>query len=131
MFRRVLVPVDPAQAEASAAAVKAAANIVKRDKAEATILAVQRLVSKASVEIDQFEAFVQDQSAALGVKFTGAVRVGEFVGRTIAECADQGDFDLVVMTSHDPSAFDFLTGSHASSTVLHAPCSVLIVRGRS
>ncbi len=36
--------------------------------------------------------------------------------------------DLIVMASHRPEMKDYLLGSNAGHIVLHAPCSVFVVR---
>lgn len=128
MFRKILTPVDLNRPEFCAPAVAATAALARQYKADATLMTVRRLVVDGGGDEEAFIAFVEAQSAEHGVSFHGALRAGEFVGHTIAGCAKEGGFDLVVMTSHDPSALDFLTGSHAATTALHAPCSVLIVR---
>lgn len=45
------------------------------------------------------------------------------------ETISKGDFDFVVMATHQPKLTDHVFGSYASQTALHADCSVLILRG--
>ena len=46
----------------------------------------------------------------------------------IIEMVEEKHIDLVVMAAHDPRVTDYLIGSNAAHVVLHAPCSVLVVR---
>jgi nucleotide-binding universal stress UspA family protein len=50
--------------------------------------------------------------------------------QVIAETADRGGYDLIVVGAHGNRGFRrLLLGSVAESTVHHAPCSVLVVHG--
>lgn len=49
--------------------------------------------------------------------------------RTIVEYAEKGDFDCIVIGSHQPTVSDFLIGSTAARVVRHAKCTVHVHRG--
>lgn len=55
------------------------------------------------------------------------VRTGS-VHRQIRQTAHERGVDLIVMASHHPAWRDYLIGSNAAQVVLHADCSVLVLR---
>ncbi len=48
--------------------------------------------------------------------------------KSLSKRTRPGGQPLVVMAAHDPRITDYLIGSNAAHVVLHAPCSVLVVR---
>jgi nucleotide-binding universal stress UspA family protein len=58
----------------------------------------------------------------------GTVREGGSISGRILEAIEEMEIDLVVMASHNPRITDYVIGSNAAHVVLHAPCSVLVVR---
>jgi universal stress protein F len=46
----------------------------------------------------------------------------------ILQAATDIDADMIVISSHDPGVADYFIGSVAARVVLHAHCSVLVVR---
>ncbi len=48
--------------------------------------------------------------------------------REVLHAIEDNQVDLVVMASHTPEMKDYLVGSNAARVVLHANCSVMVVR---
>ena len=71
-----------------------------------------------------------DEARAAGVEATGEARQG-FVVEEICEAARDREASLVVVGAHGWGAFKRLVFGSVSTGVLHhAPCPVLVVRGR-
>ena len=131
MYKHVLVPVDLADTEASAKAVEMARHIARRDGARLAVLTVipswrNDMVRSPEDYRPEFDAYVR--SVGEGFEAEGIFKVGGSVSTRIIEAIHDHDIDLVAMASHNPRVTDYLIGSNAAHVVLHAPCSVLVVR---
>jgi universal stress protein F len=58
----------------------------------------------------------------------GEVKITGSVNGRIIEAVEEKRIDLIAIASHNPRMTDYLIGSHAAHVVLHAPCTVLVVR---
>lgn len=65
--------------------------------------------------------------AKSGVKAEIEVRNGNSY-RNIIESAKENKADLILINSHQPGLQDYFLGSTATKVVLHANCSVLVIR---
>ena len=131
MHKHVLVPVDLADTESAAKAVEMARHIARRDGARLSVLTVipswrnefVRDPEEYRPDFDAYLASLGDDPVAEGV-----FKVGGSISTRIIEAIQNHGIDLVVMASHNPRVTDYLIGSNAAHVVLHAPCSVLVVR---
>ncbi len=131
MHSHVLVPVDLADTDSAAKAVEAARHIARRDGARLSVLTVipswrNEFVRDPEEYRPAFDAFLE--SLADGLEVDGIFKVGGSISTRIIEAIQAHGIDLVVMASHNPRVTDYLIGSNAAHVVLHAPCSVLVVR---
>lgn len=129
----ILVPVDMRHQEASQKAVAAAVYLARPAAAEVSILTVANPLGTHLTEMPEahkpeFDAFVAGEAERLVHTITPLFESHEAVNDTIRRVIDKKDVDFVVMATHHPRLTDHLFGSHASQTVLHANCSVLILR---
>jgi len=141
MFKKILVPVDPAEPGFAEEALAKAAQLAKDYAAKIHLLAVcpevQSFVASQlpegwqEREIEATTAILDKIGAELGLP-AGAVdcqvRVGTVYHEVIEE-AEKAACDLVLMTSHKPGLSTYFIGSNAAHIVRHAPCSVLVLRG--
>ena len=87
----------------------------------------EQLMSEASAQLTR----VLERCVAAGVTSSAQVLVGT-PARVIAETADSGGTDLIVMATHGRGAIaHLLVGSVAERVVRIAPCPVLTVRDTS
>ena len=143
IFQKILVPVD--FSPYSSFALRMAADIAGRLNAAVTLLHVHDPVPYAlpgdlqSISKDQqgqLRAEIEKELAALRVRAetAGAAGVQTLIANgpaaeTIAQCAERGGFDLVVIGTHGRRGFQrMLLGSVAERVVRLAPCPVLTVR---
>lgn len=133
MYKSILIPVEPDHFEQSKKALQTAADLARHYGATITLMTlapfsdgVRRIDPQKP--LSDFHAFVKKQSEAMGVEMKAAFRVGDTVSEGVRDTAEDIGADLIVMSTHDPVISDFLLGSHAASVVLHATCSVLVVR---
>ncbi len=131
MYKHVLVPVDLGDTGASARAVEMARHIARRDGARLAVLTVIPSWRNDMVrDPDDYRAEFDDYLRGVGdgLEAEGVFKVGGSVSTRIIEAIQNHGIDLVVMASHNPRVTDYLIGSNAAHVVLHAPCSVLVVR---
>lgn len=131
MYKHILVPVDLSDPGASAKAATAARHIARRDGARITVLSVVPAwpgdLERAPHDFEPaLAAFVE--AARQGSEMDSEIRIGGSISGRIIEAILAKHIDLVVMASHNPTITDYLIGSNAAHVVLHAPCSVLVVR---
>jgi nucleotide-binding universal stress UspA family protein len=136
---KILVPVDPS--DSAHIAVAKAAQMAKLDGSPLTLLAVaetfqdmeslfgqdatDRMKERASKALDAAKAM----AAAAGVKPKLVLKTGVSPDGIIADVAEKGGFDLIVMGTRSKKGKTGLRiGSVASKVVNTAPCSVLVVR---
>jgi len=131
MYKKILVPVDLSDVDASEKAIGVAKHIARRDGARITVISIvpawpDDLTRAPHDYAPDLDAYVE--AARDGSDMTGEVRVGGSISGRIIEAIEDKHIDLVVMASHNPRITDYLIGSNAAHVVLHAPCSVLVVR---
>jgi nucleotide-binding universal stress UspA family protein len=131
MYKHILVPVDLADAGAAEKAMAVARHFARRDGAQLSVISVvpawpedlERSPKDYQPELDAYLARVRGDMA-----IDGTIKVGGSISGRIIEAIEDRHIDLVVMASHNPRVTDYLIGSNAAHVVLHAPCSVLVVR---
>jgi len=131
MHKHLLVPVDLFDLETSEKAISTAQNIARQDGAKLSIITVipswpENLSRTPKDYKPEFDAFVEKICDDLDVE--GIFQVGKSISGRIIETLRERGVDLVVMASHNPRFTDYLIGSNAAHVVLHAPCSVLVIR---
>ena len=142
MFKTILVPVDLADPEHYADALETAGLFARQYGATlrlVTVLPVMPSVVADYVPADAHGQIVEDARTQLnGIladldlgsgKGEAEVREGP-VYHEILEDAEANNADLIVMGSHRPAMATYLLGSNAARIVRHAPCSVMVLRGR-
>ena len=131
MYKHILVPVDLGDTPAAAKAVAVAKHSARRDGSRISVVSVvpawpedlARAPRDRQPDLDAYIGEVRE-----GFDITGEVKTGGSISGRIIEAVETKGIDLVVMASHDPRVTDYLIGSNAAHVVLHAPCSVLVVR---
>lgn len=132
MYKHILIPIDLAKPQASDKAVVMARNLARSHGARVSALAVvptwaEDLLGQEphdwQPELDAYLASISD-----GLEIASEVKEGGSISTRIIQAIHDKGIDLVVMASHDPRVTDYLIGSNAAHVVLHAPCSVLVVR---
>jgi nucleotide-binding universal stress UspA family protein len=134
MFKRILVPVDLAHEWSWRDALPAAARQAQDHGAELIAMTVV-----PEIDPDDLKRRPQDSVGDLkkllgehvpeGLNADAVVKTGS-VHRQIRRTAEERGVDLIVMASHHPEWTDYVIGSNAAQVVLHADCSVLVLRGR-
>ena len=143
MFTSLLVPVDLGDLACSKTAIDAAARLAAQWKAQLRLLYVMPIVPSTyleyvpsdfeSTEKARVEAELKALATSLGLPagtVTTAIRAGAVYPEVLAE-AEAAKTDLIVVASHWPTMVTYLVGSHATSIVRHAGCSVLVLRGEA
>ncbi|WP_305983945.1 universal stress protein [Roseibium sp. MMSF_3544] len=140
MFKKILVPVDPAESGFAADALSKASQLARDYGAKIHLLAVcpevqsfvssqlpdgwqQREIDETGVILDKIAAELDVPDGAIDIE----VRMGSVYHEVIEE-AERSGCDLVLMTSHKPGLSTYFIGSNAAHIVRHAPCSVLVLR---
>ncbi len=131
MYKHILVPVDLGDTPAAGKAVGVARHIARRDGSRISMVSVapawpEDLANELPDHQSDLDAYVE--AIREGLDIEGAVKVGGSISGRIIETVEEKRIDLVVMASHGPRITDYLIGSNAAHVVLHAPCSVLVVR---
>lgn len=140
MFKKILVPIDPAEPAFAEDALAKAGQLAKDYKAKIHLLAVcpevQSFVASQlpegfqNREIEETKTMLRSVADGLGLEsdaVTAEVRVGS-VDSEVIDSAEQSGSELIVMTSHKPGLSTYFIGSHAAHIVRHAPCSVMVLR---
>lgn len=140
MYKKILVAYDGS--EPSKAALKAAIELAKLSGAELHSLSVEEHLPHYASTVTEvlesqreenflFKEIVEEaRKVALkeGVTLKAEILPGHAV-ETIVRYAEQGSFDLIVVGRATHSrVFRKLLGRTANQIILHAPCSVLIVK---
>jgi len=138
MFKKVLLPVDHADASSWQQALPVALEQAQQAGAALHIVTVvpevlglpnlpadygSGMVSHATEQLDKL---VKEQVSD-GVSVSQKVRQGAVYREILAEAESVGA-DLIVMASHRPELKDYLLGPNAARVVRHAQTSVLVVR---
>jgi len=133
MLKRILLPIDPTTAEVWQPAIDTAVDLARKYAATIAVVWVAPPVEDDPV------AFVDVHMPAL--EAVTAERLPADVGTELHLRADWGDpdreicnaakelgADLIVMGTHGPHAGETVEESNAATVVLHAECSVYVVR---
>lgn len=131
MFKHILVPVDLDDVNAAEKAMATAIELARRDGARLGVVSVAPHWSDVAGAAgraweDELEAYIAALESDLAIE--GRVIRGGSISGGILDMVDEAGVDLVVMASHNPRVTDYLIGSNAAHVVLHAPCSVLVIR---
>jgi nucleotide-binding universal stress UspA family protein len=141
MFKKILVPVDPAETGFAESALATASKFARDYGAKIHLMAVcpevQSFVASQlpegwqKREIEETGVILDKIATGLDVPagtVDQTVRMGS-VYHEIIEEAERAGCDLVLMTSHKPGLSTYFIGSNAAHIVRHAPCSVMVLRG--
>jgi nucleotide-binding universal stress UspA family protein len=141
---KILVPVDGS--EYSMKAVKAAADVAKKMKADVTVITVTPFVSGLDLEISAKEmANLKDGMKRRGEEFLekakGILKAEGIPAKTVLSSAvsaadeiiglaEKKKFDLIVIGNRGlgGATTRFFMGSVALKVVNHAPCSIYVVK---
>lgn len=131
MFKHILVPVDLDDVNAAEKAMATAIELARRDGARLGVVSVAPHWSDEAGAAgraweDELKAYIAALESDLAIE--GRVIRGGSISGGILDMVDEAGVDLVVMASHNPRVTDYLIGSNAAHVVLHAPCSVLVIR---
>ncbi len=142
MFKKILVPVDPGETAFAEEALQKASQLARDYGARIHLMAVcpevQSFVASQlpegwqQREIEESTTILNGVGATLDVPegtVDCVVRMGSVYHEVIEE-AERAECDLILMTSHKPGLSTYFIGSNAAHIVRHAPCSVLVLRGK-
>ena len=140
MFKRILVPVDLAEAGLAKEAIGMACRMARESDGSVRLINVLPMtpVMLAEYVPPDFEAqqkTASEEALALIAKecglepgrVTSVVRQGGIYHEVLEE-AKAIEADLIVMSSHRPAMRTYFLGSNAGHVVRYAKCSVLVVR---
>lgn len=141
---KILVAFDGS--ESSWTALRSIASLRLQNRVDLRVIRVLTLVTAYRMDIVQkMTALFQEQQATAQVKLQEASRIaaqsgaevdsklieGEDAADLIVRAAAEFDADLIVLGDKGEGAIErFLLGSITSKVAHHAPCSVLIVKGK-
>ena len=140
MFKKILVPVDLADASYAKPAIARAAALADVGDGKVKIMNVLPMTPVMLAEYvpadfdtqqrqsaEEALAIVASESGLEAGRISAVVRQGG-VYHEILEEAAAFNADLIVMTSHRPAMRTYFLGSNAGHVVRYAKCSVLVVR---
>ena len=140
MFKKILLPIDPAETSFADDALAKATQFAKDYGAKIHLLAVcpevQSFVASQLPEDFQAKEVSETQAILDGVvgkldlpkeDITSEIRVGTVYHEVIEAATDSGSA-LVLLHSHKPGFATYFIGSNAAHIVRHAPCSVMVLR---
>jgi len=143
MYKKILMPVDVFEMELSDKAVRHAANLAKAEGASITLVNIlpnssRSLLRGFNADIKKFEAFMTAES---GKKMNELKRLFDLPGENIhslvcfgnvrdeiIKLSKEGEYDVIVIGSKNPSISTHLLGSNADSILRYASIPVLVVR---
>ena len=139
MIKTILIPIDIAEKEAGAAALRLARELAKIHKGKLVLLNVLEQVPGyvASQLPSGFHKKGLSDAAARLHEIAGKHKLAETAevvvreghpSTKILEFATEIGADMIVIASHDPGLVDYFLGSVAARVVRHAHCSVLVAR---
>lgn len=141
MVSKILVPVDPEEADFASSAIEYAVELAKRDGASLRLVGVTPILADYGAELVPEAIDVVSKSRAMekievlariaeahGSKAECVVRIGSPSSEVLEEARVWGA-DLIVVSSHRPRLATYLLGSSATQIVRHATCSVMVLRG--
>ena len=140
MFKKILVPIDLAEAALGRPALVAAGELAIPSKGLVRLINVETLIPSSFTEYlpaefdkiqeERAHQALQELSAGLSVpkeRISWTVRFGGVYAEILNEAEEWGA-DLIVVGSHRPSMATYLIGSNAKTIVRHAKSSVLVIR---
>ncbi|WP_253384590.1 universal stress protein [unidentified bacterial endosymbiont] len=143
MYKKILMPVDVFEMDLSDKAVRHAANLAKAEGASITLLNILPASSRSllrgfNADIKKFETFMTAESER---KMKTLKRLFDIspedidckvcfgnVRDEIIKLSKEGDYDVIVIGSKNPSITTHLLGSNAESILRYATIPVLVVR---
>lgn len=141
MVSKILVPVDPDEADFATPSIEYAAELASRDGAVIRLIGVTPILAgygteyvPASIEVATEHdaqaklAVLARMAEAHGGKADTVIRLGSVAPEVLEEAKVWGA-DLIVISSHKPRLATYLLGSSATQIVRHALCSVMVLRG--
>lgn len=134
MLRKILLPIDPTVADAWQSAIDTAVDLARRYRATLAVLWVAPPVESDPVDFTgvHLPALEAVASERLPEDVASELHLRADWGdpdREICNAAEELGVDLIVMGTHKPHGGDEgLDESNAASVVLHAKCSVYVVR---
>lgn len=140
MYSKILVPIDTSYQTDNwlKAPLKAAAELAKKPDGHIHVMSViprnvlegyypDLYTEDIAAEIKRKLEDIVEKYCPADVKVTISVEEGG-IHHEILKVARELSAEVIVMASHEPVIKDYLLGSNAAHVVLHAPCSVLVVR---
>lgn len=137
-YSKILVPVDTnyESDEWLKKPLETACEIAQKTQASMLVMSVvpDLMFGAYSAELENRVDMTKDRLEAVVEKFCPHdvhVEVSVVQGgicHEILRVAREQSVDAIVMASHGPMAKDYLIGSNAAHVVLHAPCSVSVIR---
>ena len=140
MFKKILVPVDLADAAMGRPALDAAVELAIPSKGLVRLINVETLLPLSyteylpaefdKVQEERATHALQELSVGLSLpkeRISWTVKFGGVYAEILNEAEEWGA-DLIVIGSHRPSMATYLIGSNAKTIVRHAKSSVLVIR---
>jgi nucleotide-binding universal stress UspA family protein len=140
MYERILVPIDLSDSDSWERAFPKAVELVHQSRGNVIVMTVltdmHAFLKGATLPISYEKLHVRSEKALeklVDSNLPRDIAVRKIVGngaihREIVRIARDEEVDLILMTSHQPGARDYLLGPNAAHVVRYAPCSVLVVR---
>ena len=143
MYKNILMPVDVFEMDLSDKAVRHAANLGKTEGASITLVNIlpnssRSLLRGFNADIKKFEEYMTAESEK---KMTALKRLFDIspndihckvcfgnVRDEIIKLSKEGEYDVIVIGSKNPSITTHLLGSNAESILRYATIPVLVVR---
>ena len=136
MFKKILVPLAPANLDAANRSLELAKTLLD-DDGELTVLSVvEDLPTYVTSQLPgDFEHKIRLDTHKAIQAFLDKKKVLAHVmlhsghaSSNIIDTQKSGEFDLIIIASHKPHNMDYLLGSTASRVVRKAECTVLVTR---
>lgn len=143
MYKKILMPVDVFEMNLSDKAVRHAANLAKAEGASITLVNIlpnssRSLLRGFNADIRKFEEYMTAESSKEMKELTRLfdlspedihceVRFGN-VRDEIIRMSKEGEYDVIVIGSKNPTITTHLLGSNAESILRYATIPVLVVR---
>lgn len=133
MLQKILLPIDPTMAEHWQPAIDTAVDLARKYRAVLAVLWVAPPVEAAATDFTEahMPALEAVASERLPNDVPSELHLRADWGdpdREICAAAAELGADLIVMGTHRPHVGEELGQSNAASVVLHAGCSVYVVR---
>jgi nucleotide-binding universal stress UspA family protein len=138
MYANILVPIDIRDEKTWRMGLPAALQLARKTGARIHVvtvisdylmtgdypnMAIDSIISEAKDKLQK----IVNQNEAADIRVTVGVEQGSITAEVL-RVARELPADLIVMTSHRPQLKDYVMGSTAGHIVLHASCSVHVVR---